>query len=454
MTVTAAVLAEICSALPLSGSIYIWAAEAAGPKYARLIGYIVAWWACTAWMTFCASVCQTSANYLLSLLTIYDIPFPGADGLSTSNVKFRAAQWALSEGILALCIALNYLPQKSYSWVFKGSMALMAVDFVLNLTWLPVRVHMTYGFRSAKEVFTSQYNGTGAPAGWNWMLCFLVAAASITGFDASGHISEETKSASTKSARGILTSAFFSGLFAFLNIILFLFCIPPLDVWSEFTAQQPFVQVYHLALGRGGAVFMACLAVVGLMLNTSIAIVASSRLVFAVARDGVLPLSGWVGKVTEDGRPKNAVTVMTIFGALLLCTILPSTVAFTSLVSAAGTPTIAAYALIAFCRLIFTPNEFKNSKFGLGMWAKPFYVVTFVWNCIVFATYISPFYFPVDASGFNYSVVIFGAVTIFGALSWLLTKPEAWLYQGRVQRMKEQAAAEMVDDDKDEQGKV
>lgn len=32
----------------------------------------------------------------------------------------------------------------------------MAVDFVLNLTWLPVRVHMTYGFRSAKEVFTSQ----------------------------------------------------------------------------------------------------------------------------------------------------------------------------------------------------------------------------------------------------------------------------------------------------------
>lgn len=50
-----------------------------------------------------------------------------------------------------------------------------------------------------------------------------------------------------------------------------------------------------------------------------------------------------------------------------------------------GIATIAAYALIAFCRLIFTPNEFKNSKFGLGMWAKPFYVVTFVWNCIVFA---------------------------------------------------------------------
>lgn len=81
---------------------------------------------------------------------------------------------------------------------------------------------------------------------------------------------------------------------------------------------------------------MTILAVVGLILNASIATVAASRLVFAVARDGVLPFSSWVGTVTDDGRPKNAVTVMYCFGAVLLCTILPSNVAFTSLVSAGG----------------------------------------------------------------------------------------------------------------------
>lgn len=58
MLITAAVLAEICSALPLSGSIYIWAAESAGPKYARFFGFVVAWWSCTAWMTFAAGNCQ------------------------------------------------------------------------------------------------------------------------------------------------------------------------------------------------------------------------------------------------------------------------------------------------------------------------------------------------------------------------------------------------------------
>ena len=54
MVMTAAILAEICSALPLSGSIYIWAAVSAGPKYGRFFGFIVAWWSCTAWMTVAA----------------------------------------------------------------------------------------------------------------------------------------------------------------------------------------------------------------------------------------------------------------------------------------------------------------------------------------------------------------------------------------------------------------
>jgi translation initiation factor 5B len=65
MTITAAVLAEICSALPVSGSIYIWAAESAGPKYARLVGFVVAWWTCTAWMTFAAGNCQVSCVMFL-----------------------------------------------------------------------------------------------------------------------------------------------------------------------------------------------------------------------------------------------------------------------------------------------------------------------------------------------------------------------------------------------------
>ena len=67
MFITAAVLAEICSALPLSGSIYIWAAESAGPKRARFFGFLVAWWSTTAWMTFTAGNCQVCSSIRLPL---------------------------------------------------------------------------------------------------------------------------------------------------------------------------------------------------------------------------------------------------------------------------------------------------------------------------------------------------------------------------------------------------
>ncbi|KAF7364598.1 Gamma-aminobutyric acid transporter [Mycena venus] len=425
MLITAAVLAEICSALPLSGSIYIWAAESAGPKYARFFGFIVAWWSCTAWMTFAAGNCQTTANYVVSQLAVWEIDFPG--GTENDNVKWRALIWAISEALLVLSVAINYLPPRMYSAIFRFSVALMMLDFFLCVIWLPIGVSKTYGFRSAKDVFTSTYNGTGAPPGWNWLLCFLFTAGTMTGFDASGHIAEETKNASVVAGRGILTSAFATGVLGFLTSILFLFCIPDLDTFFALGAPQPFVLVYALALGKGGSIFMTIIAVIGLMLNTSVAVVAASRLVYAVARDGVLPLSSWISRVTADGQPQNAVTVIFIFAAALLCTILPSQVAFTSLVSAGGIPTIAAYGLIALLRLTLTPNDFQSSHLRLGRFAKPFYACAAVFNALVFAVMISPFSFPVSGETFNFACVIFGSVTIFGIASWYFTPEDKWL---------------------------
>jgi len=172
---------------------------------------------------------------------------------------------------------------------------------------------------------------------------------------------------------------------------------------------------------------MTAIAVIGLILNTSIAIVAASRLIFAVARDGVLPLSKWIGQIDSQGQPKHAVTVMYVFGAALLCTILPSQVAFTSLVSAGGVPTIAAYGLIALLRLTMTRGRFKSSHFYLGKFAIPFYISATLFNGLIFSVAISPFFFPVTSETFNFACVIFGSVTIFGIVSWYFTPEDRWL---------------------------
>ena len=98
------------------------------------------------------SVSQATANYIVSQLAVWEVDFPG--GVGNDNIKWRALIWAVSEGVLFCSIAINYLPPRWYSTVFRFSVALYMVDFLLCVIWLPIGVSRTYGFRSAKEVFT------------------------------------------------------------------------------------------------------------------------------------------------------------------------------------------------------------------------------------------------------------------------------------------------------------
>ncbi|KAJ7619380.1 gamma-aminobutyric acid transporter [Roridomyces roridus] len=424
-TITAAVLAEICSALPLSGSIYVWASEAAGATYGRLAGFVVAWWACTAWVSFVASNSQAPAMFLLSLMEIFDYDFPG--GLDVSNVKYRAVLFVVSAACMWIAIGLNYLPPKWFATTFRLTVVLLMVDLLLSVIWLPVGVSQTYGFRSAKEVFTGRNNGTGFSEGWNWTLSFYYAGYVACGYDAAGHVAEETKNASKTAARGIFTSALATSVLGFVATILWLFCIPPDELLYSFTAPQPFVQIWAASLGRGGAVVMTIIAAAGLIMSTACAVTASSRLIFAIARDGILPGSKWISTPNAVGQPKNAITVILGLSTVLLIISLGSQVGFVSLMSAGAVTSLSAYALIAICRLIMTPHEFKHTKWSLGKWGPPAYVFAFVYNVFLLAVMYSPLEYPFTAPTFNFAIVVIGAVSIFGIISWWVIPAERWL---------------------------
>ncbi|KAJ9196683.1 hypothetical protein DTO164E3_6213 [Paecilomyces variotii] len=426
--ITAAVIAEVCSASPSAGSIYLWAAEAGGPRFGRLLGFVVAWWSTTAWTTFCASNTQAATNYMLSEINVFNLDFP----TDTDNVKFRAVQWIVTEVLLALAALINFIPPKYFRWVFYISSAFVLLDFVLNIIWLPIAAHNTWGFRTAHEAFMTTYNGTGAPAGWNWCLSYLATAGILIGFDASGHVAEETKNASISAARGIFWSTVVSGFGGLATIILFLFCAPDADTLFSYGAPQPFVPLYAAVLGQGGHIFMNIVCIIALWFNTAIAIVASSRLVFAVARDGVLPFSGWVSRVSSAGQPRNAVIVVWFVAAAVTCTILPSSTAFTSLISAAGVPSAAAYGLICLGRLLATPKRFPKPRWSLGRWSKPFQFIGIFWNAWVVAILYSPWEFPVTGANLNYAPIIMAGVTIFALISYFIVPEDKWLPANRI----------------------
>lgn len=165
----------------------------------------------------------------------------------------------------------------------------------------------------------------------------------------------------------------------------------------------------------------------------------------------MLPFSGWVSKV-HDGQPRNAVIVVWAVGALITCTILPSNVAFTSLVSAAGVPSAAAYGLICLGRLFCTPKQFPTPRWSLGRWSKPFQFVGVFWNGWVVAVLFSPYEWPVTGANLNCkstslllvrarhetdsfvldAPIIMAGVTIFAIISYVIMPESAWLPRERI----------------------
>ena len=77
-------------------------------------------------------------------------------------------------------------------------------------------------------------------------------------------------SVSVVAGKGIISSVVATGVLGFATTILFLFCTPDLDTLFALEAPQPFVQIYALALGKGGSVVMTVIATLGLILVRTI----------------------------------------------------------------------------------------------------------------------------------------------------------------------------------------
>jgi amino acid transporter len=427
--ITAATLAEACSTYPAAGSIYYWAFRSwGGGSVGRFISFLVAAWTLVAWTAFLATDSFGVANYLISEVVVFnpDTTFP----YDNSDVKARAVAWAFSLLFLAIATSLNFLPPRMYSWVFRAGFIVITIDMVLNFIWLPIGVSKTYGFQSAEFVFTSTYNGGETSPGLNWVLSWYLVASCLVGEDASGHVAEETVSAKKAAARGVFWSTVASSLCGFPIILLFLFCMPPIDTFYNTSAPQPFVNMYAMALGPHAHVVATIIAMIGAILNTSISLVAVSRLVFAVARDGVFPFSDVLSRVSKSKQPHNAVIFIAIIAALLLCTQLPSQVAFASLTSTSAAGSIAAYGIVGFGRAFITRKTFRPGFWDLGRFGVLMAIVTFVWNGFAFAVLCAPQYgdsaIDQNSSLFNYAIVIMGGITVVALEEWWRKSRNDW----------------------------
>jgi amino acid transporter len=164
----------------------------------------------------------------------------------------------------------------------------------------------------------------------------------ITGYDASAHTSEETQNAALSSPRGIVSSIVWSGVFGYLFLVAFVLMIPNMDE----AAKQGW-NVFFWALDQrvpyGMKETLYALIFVSQILCGLATVTSASRMIYAFSRDGGLPASKALAKVSPAHRTPSAAIWTSAVLALLF-------VWGAKWLEAGGTPV---YTVVVSCTVIF-----------------------------------------------------------------------------------------------------
>lgn len=125
--------------------------------------------------------------------------------------------------------------------------------------------------QSAHFVFGKFYDGTGVDGAPGWSIraspeyvavCgTLMAQYTITGFDASAHLSEETQNAARSAPIGVMTSIICSAVFGFFLIVCLLFSIQDFDGTVGSSTGEPVLQILLDIFGEDSAILLFTLII-------------------------------------------------------------------------------------------------------------------------------------------------------------------------------------------------
>jgi amino acid transporter len=284
-------MAQVASAFPTAGGLYHWAAILGGKGW----GWVTAWCNLVGLITIVAAVNAGTYDFLFGAFA-----WP-TDGHATA-VKIM--------GVTALTLSQAYLNHRGIRLTTRLTdlcgYLILVIATVLTGAMLWYAPHIDL---SRLVTFT---NYSGLPANdpvvphstsllWLFALGFLLPAYTITGFDASPHTAEETRSAAINAPRGIIRSVAVSSLMGWLMLAAIVLAIPDLEKAAA-QGNNVFYWIMNTVLPRPLA--MALYFNIGLTqyLCGLAGLTSASRMMYAFARDGGLPGSPWLRQVSTRLR--------------------------------------------------------------------------------------------------------------------------------------------------------
>ncbi|PWR18131.1 amino acid permease [Zavarzinia aquatilis] len=364
--IVAASMGQIASAYPTAGGLYHWASILGGRGWG---------WAC-AWINLLGLVFVVASVDVGVWLLFKDLVLGGVFGVDVSG-------FGLTHQIIAVALILasqalfNHIGIRATTILtdFSGYLILV-VAIVLTAALLFSAPSIDIG-----RLFTFT-NNTGDAGGGVWPMTgsaimafgigMLLPAYTVTGFDASAHTSEETRSAQTSVPRGMLASVFWSFLFGYFMICSFVLAMPD----TTEGAKQGLNVIFWTIDGSGIPGPLKDILYIGIVAANYLCALAGmtsfSRMIFAFARDGGLP------KVLAKVSPTYRTPVQAVWTAAVLAFV--STLyspAFAALAAGCAVFLYLSYAMPIGAGLLAEGKSWTTfGPFRLGIFSKPFAAIT------------------------------------------------------------------------------
>ncbi|MGN6586106.1 MAG: amino acid permease, partial [Solirubrobacterales bacterium] len=305
-------MSELVSAYPTAGGIYWWAGRLGGPVWAWFTG----WFNLIGLVAVVASVDYAAATFLNVVLGLYEV--------NVFGINFGDEAHVLGEVFLLFVLILG-----GHTIVNIRRTHLLSLVNSVSVWWhvlgvaaiVLVLIFVPDGHQSFSFVFGHRINQSGFSSGMYWFyvlpLGFLLTQYTITGFDASAHISEETHGAAETAAKGVWRSIFYSAVIGWIVLLAITFSVNNVEGANEAFGFAP--TLLTETLGTGWGKFVLIISVVGQLFCGAACLTSASRMCYAFSRDKGFGhrVSGWISRVDEKRVPVYAVLTMAFFALLI-----------------------------------------------------------------------------------------------------------------------------------------
>lgn len=361
----AATMGQIASAFPTAGGLYHWAATLGGRGW----GWATAWFNLAGLVAVLAAINVGTFRFVIGAFA--------PDVTVTPDLQFAAVGLITASHAVINHLGIRVtriLTDFSGYWILLVS-ALVTVALMAAVPGYDFERLWTFTNYSGLAVEGDPVWPRTDSLAWVFALGLLLPAYTITGFDASAHVSEETENAARNVPRGIVRSVWVSGLFGWLMLCAAVLAMrDPATVAGK--GEQAFVFTMGDVLPRRLALLLCGGIAVAQYLCGLATVTSASRMAFAFARDGGLPLSRWVRHVSPRFRTPPAAIWLVATAAVLFTAYAE---AYATIAASAAVLLYISYVLpTALGAVAYGRSWTRMGPWTLGRWFRPLAVVSAV----------------------------------------------------------------------------